>query len=534
MLQSLLAYTRGAGVDARWVTIGGDGELLSDHEADPQPPARRRRRRRRARRGGEGGLRANPRRKRRGADPATRRPGTSSTCTTRRRPGLTQRAAVGRRTRRLALSRRDSTTRTSWPAAPGASCAATSSRPTPTCSRAEPSPGRASTRRKLWVVAPSIDAFSPKNQEMEPEAVRAILARAGLADGRRVGGRVRAPGRDPGTRRPCRRARPGGADPGTGSARGPGLTLGSAQGSRRRPARFAERCRHPSAHLLLAGPSVAEVADDPEGAQVAGGDPGAARQRCRAELRARVHLASLPMDDLEENAAIVNAIQRRADVVLQKSLAEGFGLTVAEAMWKSRPVVASRIGGIQDQIVDGESGHPGRPVRPRGDRRGDRRAARRPGAGTRRWELRPASASAPRSSGPGIWSSTWSCSRRCWPARITTREMRVAVGVARCWRTRSISTEPELSAASCRPRRVATDHGYRGRDRRRLDRRRLDRLPGIRAASRSKGDRQGRRVSLGSAGDPRRDAQGGWRPALGGRRGGQPKRRPARAQLVPV
>ena len=70
----------------------------------------------------------------------------------------------------------------------------------------------------------------------------------------------------------------------------------------------------------------------------------------------RVHLACLPMEDIEENAAMVNAIQRRADVVLQKSLAEGFGLTVAEAMWKARPVVASRIGGIQDQIVDGESG----------------------------------------------------------------------------------------------------------------------------------------------------------------------------------
>ena len=53
---------------------------------------------------------------------------------------------------------------------------------------------------------------------------------------------------------------------------------------------------------------------------------------------------------------MVNAIQRRADVVLQKSLAEGFGLTVAEAMWKSRPMVASRVGGIQDQIVDGVSG----------------------------------------------------------------------------------------------------------------------------------------------------------------------------------
>jgi len=43
-------------------------------------------------------------------------------------------------------------------------------------------------------------------------------------------------------------------------------------------------------------------------------------------------------------------------VVVQKSIAEGFGLTVAEGMWKARPVVASRIGGIQDQIVDRHSG----------------------------------------------------------------------------------------------------------------------------------------------------------------------------------
>jgi trehalose synthase len=62
------------------------------------------------------------------------------------------------------------------------------------------------------------------------------------------------------------------------------------------------------------------------------------------------------MDDEIENALIVNALQRRADVVAQKSLAEGFGLTVAEAMWKERPVVAGRVGGIQDQIVHGESG----------------------------------------------------------------------------------------------------------------------------------------------------------------------------------
>ena len=62
------------------------------------------------------------------------------------------------------------------------------------------------------------------------------------------------------------------------------------------------------------------------------------------------------MEDPAENACIVNALQRHATVIVQKSLAEGFGLTVAEAMWKGRPVVASRIGGIETQIVRGESG----------------------------------------------------------------------------------------------------------------------------------------------------------------------------------
>ena len=80
------------------------------------------------------------------------------------------------------------------------------------------------------------------------------------------------------------------------------------------------------------------------------------RETLAAELQERVHLACLPMEDLAENAAIVNALQRRAEVVVQKSIAEGFGLTVSEGMWKARPVVASRIGGIQDQIVDGKSG----------------------------------------------------------------------------------------------------------------------------------------------------------------------------------
>jgi len=76
----------------------------------------------------------------------------------------------------------------------------------------------------------------------------------------------------------------------------------------------------------------------------------------RYGVRERVHLALLPMEDRQENAAIVNALQRHATIVVQKSLAEGFGLTVAEGMWKGRPLVASAVGGIADQVVDGETG----------------------------------------------------------------------------------------------------------------------------------------------------------------------------------
>jgi trehalose synthase len=106
------------------------------------------------------------------------------------------------------------------------------------------------------------------------------------------------------------------------------------------------------AHLLLVGPSVAATSDDPDGARVLV-DCMAQWRRLPHDARARIHLACLPMADLEENAFTVNALQRQADIVVQKSVAEGFGLTVAEAMWKSRPVVASAVGGIQDQLSEG-------------------------------------------------------------------------------------------------------------------------------------------------------------------------------------
>ncbi len=118
---------------------------------------------------------------------------------------------------------------------------------------------------------------------------------------------------------------------------------------------FAQTGGIDDAHLLLAGPTPDAVADDPEAERVLT-EVRDAWDGLGPDIRRRVHLASLPTEDVEENAVIVNALQRRADVVVQKSLAEGFGLTVTEAMWKARPVVAGRVGGIQDQIQDGVSG----------------------------------------------------------------------------------------------------------------------------------------------------------------------------------
>lgn len=209
---------------------------------------------------------------------------------------------------------------------------------------------------KLWIVAPSIDAFSAKNQEMDPAVVHAIVARTGLALDDDGGSPVFT--RQDGSEGRVERR----AELDQESPIPPDVPL-VAQVSRwdrlKDPGgvlrAFAEGVQHSTAHLLLAGPSVAEVVDDPEGAEVLA-DVRAQRADLPPQVRARVHLACLQMDDVEENAAMVNALQRRADIVLQKSLAEGFGLTVAEAMWKARPVIASRIGGIQDQIVDGETG----------------------------------------------------------------------------------------------------------------------------------------------------------------------------------
>jgi trehalose synthase len=207
-----------------------------------------------------------------------------------------------------------------------------------------------------WIMAPSIDPFSPKNQELDPGVVRAILGAVGIGEPSADGAPLftRADG-TPG--RVERRAEILQEEPLSDGMR---LVAQVSRWDRLKDHRGLLTCfeRHlgtEDVHLLLAGPETAAVADDPEGSEVWAG-VRAAWRGLPDQIRRRVHLASLPMADLEENGAVVNAIQRRADIVVQKSLAEGFGLTVAEAMWKGKPVIGSRVGGIQDQIVDAASG----------------------------------------------------------------------------------------------------------------------------------------------------------------------------------
>ncbi|WP_287587413.1 glycosyltransferase [Candidatus Borrarchaeum sp.] len=96
--------------------------------------------------------------------------------------------------------------------------------------------------------------------------------------------------------------------------------------------------------LVLCG---SMAADDPEGYQIYENVKQKAEDL--VENRDVILITS-------ENNILVNALQRRSDVVLQTSIKEGFGLSVTEALWKETPVVASNVGGIPLQVIDGETG----------------------------------------------------------------------------------------------------------------------------------------------------------------------------------
>ena len=212
---------------------------------------------------------------------------------------------------------------------------------------------------RLAVIPPSIDPFSAKNEMIEPAQVTRLLQHAGLLAGSSAGLTVSFRRRDGSRGRVTSRA----DLLGTGPPPQPSVPI-VLQASRWDVVKdmrgvmtgfAASVAPHTAAHLVLAGPEASGVTDDPEAADVLR-DCLSVWAALPAAVRRRVHLACVPMADGDEAAAIVNALQRHASVVVQKSFAEGFGLTVTEAMWKERPVVGSAVGGIVDQIVPGETG----------------------------------------------------------------------------------------------------------------------------------------------------------------------------------
>ena len=195
-------------------------------------------------------------------------------------------------------------------------------------------------QQDVRIIEPSIDPLSPKNHRLPKDHIARLLARIGLIPGESRGPQSFVLG-DGGPFSPTDRMV-------LQVSRWDYLKdmLGVLHG-------FAEHVADRSdTRLALVGPSVAGVADDPEGAQVLT-ECLKAWEELPHGPRSRIRLVALPMDDVVANALMVNASQRHASVVVQKSLQEGFGLTVTEAMWKSRPVIASAVGGIVDQVPPG-------------------------------------------------------------------------------------------------------------------------------------------------------------------------------------
>jgi trehalose synthase len=357
MLQTLLAYARGAGVDARWIVIEGDPAFFAItkriHNGLYGAP-------------GDGGELGETERRhyenvlRRNADEllALVRPGDVVIIHDPQPAGL-------------AAAARSSGARVVWRCHVGVDQTNEWSerawqflRPylaevdAIVVSRASFAPSWADPAR-VHVIPPSIDPFSAKNEAISGRNVRLTLSYVGLLDGDSPPPAVPFTRRDGSPGRINRRADV--LQTGPPAPPAAPLVVQVSRWDRMKDMAgvmtgFAEHV-DPSlgAHLLLCGPAVTGVADDPEAAEVLDECIAIWRGLPHA-TRSRVHLACTPMADPDEAAAIVNAIQRHAAVVIQKSLAEGFGLTVAEAMWKERPIVASAVGGIGDQIDHGRHG----------------------------------------------------------------------------------------------------------------------------------------------------------------------------------
>ncbi|KJS33554.1 MAG: glycosyl transferase family 1 [Desulfatitalea sp. BRH_c12] len=167
-------------------------------------------------------------------------------------------------------------------------------------------------RHPLYIIPPSIDPLSEKNLDLPDEEIRAIRSTYNIDPERPVICQISRFDRF--------------KDPvGVIAA----YRLAKAFG--------------PPLQLILAGGA---ATDDPEGEEVL------AEVRAAAAGDPDIHILLLPPDAHRT----INALQRISDIVLQKSLKEGFGLTVTEAMWKGKPVIGGAVGGIRLQVVDHTTG----------------------------------------------------------------------------------------------------------------------------------------------------------------------------------
>lgn len=162
-----------------------------------------------------------------------------------------------------------------------------------------------------YIIHPSIDPLSDKNRDLTEDEVQAVLDRLGIERDRPIILQVSR----------------------FDSFKDP---LGVIQA-------FRLVRRHTPCKLILAG---GEATDDPEGPRIL------AEVQEAAQGEPDIQVLLLPPDSHYE----INALQRAADIIVQKSVREGFGLTVTEAMWKGKPVIGGAVGGIVLQIQDYQTG----------------------------------------------------------------------------------------------------------------------------------------------------------------------------------
>ncbi|MDD5428336.1 MAG: glycosyltransferase [Candidatus Omnitrophica bacterium] len=163
---------------------------------------------------------------------------------------------------------------------------------------------------KQFLIAPSIDPLSDKNRELPQDVIDKVLRKYGIGNDKPIVTQISRFDRlkDP---------------------------IGVIEA-------YLSVKKYIDCRLVLAGGG---AADDPEGVSV--------YEECKtyAAKDKDIHVLWMAQDDIE-----INALQRASTVIVQKSLKEGFGLTVAEALWKGKPVVASHVGGIPLQISHKYSG----------------------------------------------------------------------------------------------------------------------------------------------------------------------------------